>query len=297
MSPSRKLIITGLVLVQVLLLVGMVAVLRPVSFGGLNAPFWPGIFRIGGIEVREPIEEKTVSIGEGPEVIIRNDVGAIRVEAGQTGTVVISGERFARGFTREKARERIRDVVPRIRTADNRVEIEGLVSARNRQQNRIDLVVQVPEESSVTVDAKVGRVRVGGLDGNLSVDAVMGEVRVNGFSGNLTVNAAMGRIDVVNAVISERLRLNADMGSIEFAGTPGKNNRLDAGMGSVDVALPPDTALDLDVQVGMGSFRSDLPLDATQTERSYRGKLGRGEPIGRMEIDAGMGSVWIRARS
>lgn len=55
------------------------------------------------------------------------------------------------------------------------------------------------------------------------------------------------------------------------------------------VALPRDTALNLNVQVGMGSFRSDLPLDGTETERSYRGPLRQGEPTGSMEIDAGMG--------
>ena len=295
MSPRRKLIIGGLVLVQILLLAAMVAVIRPGATGGFFL-FPPGIFQIGGVDVREPIEEETVTVGDAPEIIIRNDVGTVRVETGQAGVVTISGERVARGLSREDARQRLSDVVPRIRTTDNRVEIDAPAFTGIRRQDSINLVVQVPQQSRVTADAKMGSVRADGLTGDLTVDAGMGAVRVRDFQGNLFVNAGMGRIDVSNTEIQKELTLNADMGSVEFSGVPGDRNSLDAGMGSIVVALPRDTALNLNVQVGMGSFRSDLPLDGTQTERSYRGLLGQGEPTGSMEIDAGMGSVRIRER-
>lgn len=119
-------------------------------------------------------------------------------------------------------------------------------------------------------------------------------VAVRDMTGNLEVEAGMGSISVVNADIRDRLDLDAGMGAIAFYGVPGADNQLNAGMGSIEFVIPPDSILDLRVDVAMGSFRSDLSLDGSRSGHSFRGRLGKGEPTGTAAFEAGMGSVRIR---
>lgn len=166
MTTRNKLIIGGLVLVEAVLIIAMIAVVRPTNF---SLQLWPGGIGLGGIGAREVIVEETVAVSPAPEIRIVNDVGNVKLSTGDAGVVTVKGERLARQGADPQAQDR-----PTVKKVDNRVEIEYRALSGTRPPDQVDLVVQVPEESRVTVEAKTGRVNADELTGSLTVDAAVG---------------------------------------------------------------------------------------------------------------------------
>lgn len=297
MTTRRKLLVGFLVLVEIGLLAAMVAVLRPgVGRWDWNAFNPPGIFWGGGRVQAAERFEREFEVGAQPDVLILNDVGRVRVVGGETGRVRVTGERVGFGLSRAAAEERLRAVNVDVREEAGRLVIEGRIGRGQYRGDRVDLTVEVPPGVVVEVRADMGGIVLRDVGGNAAVTASMGAVDVKRFQGNLEVDASMGRVTVREAMITDLLRLEAGMGRIDFEGVPGTFGAVDAGMGSVELRLPPETALTLDVSVGLGRFDSDFPLTGESTDRAFQGVLGTGEPQGRLVIDAGMGGVRIRER-
>lgn len=297
MTTQRKLLVGFLVLVEIGLLAAMVAVLRPgAGRWDWNAFNPPGIFWGGGrIQAAERFERE-FEVGAQPDLLVVNDVGRIQVVGGEAGRVRVTGERVGFGLNRAAAEERLRAVTVDFREEAGRLVVEARIGRGQYRGDRVDLTVAVPPDVVAEVQANMGGVVLRDLGGNVAVTASMGAVDVKRFQGNLEVDASMGRVTVRETVITDMLRLEAGMGRIDFEGVPGRFGAIEAGMGAVELRLPPETALTLDVSVGLGRFESDFPLTGESTDRAFQGIMGTGEPQGRLVIDAGMGGVRIRER-
>ncbi|HEX6972253.1 MAG TPA: DUF4097 family beta strand repeat-containing protein [Limnochordia bacterium] len=161
----------------------------------------------------------------------------------------------------------------------------------------VDLALTVPAESDLDLNAQLGTVTVRGVTGELRLHANMGEVRASDVGGDLTIRANMGDIVVRDAVLSDRMSVRADMGSIDFTGRPARDAEVISHMGSIRLALPPGQSYRLDARASMGSIDIGLPFDGSREGDSVRGTIGHGPPAGSIKIESDMGSIDIEEAS
>ncbi len=150
-----------------------------------------------------------------------------------------------------------------------------------------DLSLEVPDGVFIRVRSDTGRVALEKISGPAWVRTNVGTVEVNGIRGDLTVRTDVGRIAVRDAEITGPLHLESDTGAIEFQGLPGPDATLATDVGRVDLRLPGNRAYALDLTRDVGRFSTDLPYDADS------GRLGTGEPSGRLRISTSVGAVRI----
>lgn len=159
-----------------------------------------------------------------------------------------------------------------------------------------DIEVVVPLDAQVIAEARMGNVEVRDFAGTIRVVANMGRVDMDHVQGNIDVHANMGSVDLREVFIQDSLQVDADMGSITFRGTLGKENAFEANMGGISLRLADDhPAMTLDAGWSMGSFSNRLPFSGTLSDKRAVGTLGSGDVVvGDLRIRADMGNISIR---
>lgn len=177
-----------------------------------------------------------------------------------------------------------------------RVSLDG----GGRMPCRVDLRVDVTQNTRVFVQLASGDVRVSGLAGELTTDIGAGDLLIDELSGPL--DAEMGSGQLLGVYKGPRLRaevgsglvrldgmhapadVTVGMGNVELSYSQAPVGTVDvrAGTGSVRVLLPPDSPVRTAVNVGMGSQRVRLPEQATA--------------LTRVNVVTGMGRVVVEGR-
>lgn len=291
---KKALLIALLSGILVLLLVAMVGV---VAVGGINMTGWRLSFAwsVPGNAQATRVIEQDLPTAAGQRVRIISPIGPVTVRGGADGQ--LKAEITAFGRTRDEAAQRAEEIVVAVRQRTDGWDIEVSFPRRIGWQgnsDRVALDISLPDDVRLDIDSKMGAVHVFDVTGDLDVNAAMGEVVVRDFAGDLSVRASMGRINVTQAVVTSRLDLDASMGEITFDGQPGQSNRVSASMGAIHLRFPPETVLQLDARVSMGSMSNDFPFQGQADGKSFSGQMGTGTPAGRLDVRASMGSIDIK---
>ncbi len=294
---SRRVILGLLVFLAVLTLAGMVYSVNPrnwsVRGGKLYSPWAAGT----AYEEATARSEETLTVTGPVKLTLKNYIGGVTVlGAGDTDKVKVGYEIKAYGADKEQAEGYLESLKPGIVQIGNAITVSVKPAVRRGGPvDQVELVVSVPAATDVEIDSRLGHVTVRGIRGNVTAEAGMGSIEVTGVVGSLDLQAKMGRIQIREAEVTERLFLDAAMGSIAFQGRLGVENRVTAKMGSVSLQIPPDPALSFTGEVGLGRVNMDLPFKGTNDGRHFNGVIGSGEPSGSLSVYASMGSVDIRA--
>ena len=183
-------------------------------------------------------------------------------------------------------------------------------------------------EGDLTIDVGAASVRATGTRGSLNLDTGSGEVTVRDATGSLEIDAGSGgmtleRVRGTSLVLDagsggitgsditvERLSFDLGSGRTRMRNVSARDLELDTGSGGIDLGLtsdvdrlsvesgsgsvtlrlPASLGAELDIDTGSGDIDSEIPLTVTRRERGRLiGRIGDGR--GRIEIDAGSGSV------
>ena len=180
----------------------------------------------------------------------------------------------------------------------------------------------------LTIDVGAASVHASGTRGSLRLDTGSGEVVVRDAQGAVDIDAGSGamtieRVKGPSLVVDagsggitgsdigvERLELDLGSGRTRLRGVSARDVFLDSGSGGVDMALtsdvdrvrvesgsgsvtlrlPESLGAEIDIDTGSGGIETDIPITIRRRTRSaLHGSIGDGK--GRIEIDAGSGSV------
>lgn len=292
---GRIALVALLVVAEIATLAGIAYVLRT-AMGERRA--WSlrrGLLGTGGpVEMRK---EQFIPLAdlEGT-LFVRNDVGSIVLQGGTSGFGVRA---VLRGFGTSEA-----DAEESLGLVDLVVDktAEGtLIEARTGRgwwgrRPHWDLEVTLPHGAKADLFAAMGSVTVHDWQGALRVEASMGRVTVVDFAGDLTTLAKMGSVEIERVDIEEVLDVEANMGSVKFAGNLGHTNSIRANMGSITVVLRREhPAVQLQARLNMGKLHNDLPFAGESSRERVNGVLGTGTPQGSLELHADMGKIDVRS--
>jgi DUF4097 and DUF4098 domain-containing protein YvlB len=246
------------------------------------------------------------SVKAKPQVHVKTDDGAVRIETGSAGTVdarvETEGWRIAPGEV----------TVTESQTGD-RVDLEvkapkGHVGSGHRS---IEVLLRVPKESDLDVstgDGSIkaqpvsGRLNLSTNDGSINADGLQGEIRLHSGDGSIRAEGLVGRLNADTGDGSMTVRGRFDVldlktgdGSIEASAETGSKVEspwsFHSGDGSITLRIPDALGAELDAQTGDGSIHLGNPamVKGDIREHAVRGTLGPGGPP--LKIYTGNGSI------
>jgi hypothetical protein len=246
------------------------------------------------------------SVKGKPELHVRTDDGAVRIETGTAGTVdarvTTEGWKIAPG-----------EVTVTESQTGNRVDLGVKIPKGHfgTGKRSIEVLLRVPKESDLDVatgDGSIkaqpvsGRLDLSTGDGSITADGVQGEIRLHSGDGSIRATGLSGRLNADTGDGSMTVRGRFDLldlktgdGSIEAAAEAGSKVEsawsLHSGDGSITLRVPEGLGAELDAQTGDGSVSLDKPamVKGTIREHAVRGTLGPGGPP--LKIHTGDGSI------
>jgi DUF4097 and DUF4098 domain-containing protein YvlB len=246
------------------------------------------------------------SVKGKPELRVKTDDGAVRIETGTAGTVdarvTTEGWRIAPGEV----------TVTESQTGDRvDLEVKAPKGHTGTGHRSIEVLLRVPKESdldvstgdgSIKAEPVSGRLNLSTSDGSINADGLQGEIllhtgdgsiRAEGLSGRLTGGTGdgsmtvRGRFDVLDLKTGDgSINATAEAGSkVESAWS------LHSGDGSITLRVPDGLGAELDAQTSDGSIHLDKPamVKGSIREHAVRGTLGPGGPP--LKIYTGDGSI------
>lgn len=264
-----------------------------------------------GPEARIEIESRN-----GNVLVQRHDVPEVRVVA----VVQVEAESLA------EAERDFRAVEDGMRIDGNRIRLVAPSSERTTflffgRGLKVDYKVLVPDQTSVQVEARNGRVEMNGLGGDARVDSRNGSVLLEKIGGHVQVESRNGRIDANDCASDLRLtgrngsiyvaraggntmaetqngdivvqdasrgaRLRSANGSLRYTGAVGAYLDLEVeGNGSIRLAVPADSRFVLDAEAVRGDIKSNLTVKESVTSSEPRPTIRLRTVNGSIRIEA-----------
>ena len=176
----------------------------------------------------------------------------------------------------------------RVRYQKKRVSVSS--KARSDALNvHVDLVIRVPNGSSLRVKNRVGPIKGNGLQAKLNLDTGSGEISIEKSQGSLRADTGSGRVTVV--AYTGDILANTGSGSVTVTDVDGDVNA-DTGSGSVELNNVHAEEILVDTGSGRvilnnvsGSLRVDTGSGSVTAKKFLAGEI--------VDVDTGSGNIAI----
>lgn len=223
-------------------------------------------------------ETHTFNVGAQPKIIVKDDVGAIRVHpGGEDQQVIVQVTRHSFGLLGNPASA---SVQYEQNNEKNRVTVKARTGWHFLGKNSVDFDITVPRTSDLDLKTEAGGITVSGVNGQMICASDAGSVKAT------------------QVMLRGDSRLKTDAGSITFSGSLHSSGTytMTTDAGNVTVTLPEETAFRIDAKTDVGSINSDFPL---VVQRDFPGAKARADigaattyPILKLRTD--VGSIYVR---
>ena len=200
------------------------------------------------------VETRTFLVGTHPTIIVKDDIGTIRVHSGgQSDTVSVQTTRQSTGWTGNNNNPQ---VYYDQRSDDNIITIKSAHGWRILGKNSVDFDITVP------------------LTTDLQRRTDLGKIYVNDVIGQMSLTSDAGSIHATQVSLMGRASLKTDVGSINFSGSiePRGTYKFESDAGSINVTLPENASFHVDAKTDVGSVNTDFPVSGQSS--IGRNKLG-----------------------
>ena len=248
----------------------------------------------------------TYTVGTAPRIRVDLQYGALIVEEGRDGRVVVDDHRSAGSITRAAAGATANQTHVSINQQADQVDIREtnptfqIVSLGRSAQLRL----QVPAHTDLDITS-LGNVTVSGIDGNLRIQDSYGNTTLSHVSlrGDSTIDGGTGSVHLDNVTLSGNASLKSAVGDLAFTGslTPGGTNLgISAGrFSAVSITLPHPTDARATVATRTGNLNPDpiwhfSPVQSGSS-RAWTADLGP-NPTGTVNVTTEGGNIDFGAR-
>jgi len=211
----------------------------------------------GKFTFRKDPNDIVVSLTEGKRLVVKSHVGSIKISSGKAGQCKCTYTVKARAQTMDQARQKAEQV--KIKVDDNNDTLMLTVTKldNNKWSNiNVDLDIQVPQNTDITVTNGVGSIRITDLRGKTEGSTNVGDIIVNNIQGDI---------------------------------------KLKTGVGKIYCDFPDNISAKVEASTNVGSIKTELPLEVTKksvTANKTSGTLGKGD--NKIELRTQVGSITIR---
>ncbi len=256
-------------------------------------------------ERAEATETLTLDAPSARRMRVDNANGRTRVIGEDRDDIAIEVHKAARAESVEAATRMLDEIrILHREDAQGVLDLEVEIPGRWNRKGRVDLRIQVPRETWLTVVAANGRICIEGMRARVRARSSNGPVRANDVIGDLDLQAMNAKVQT--SCTCGRLMARSSNGKIQVEGhrgavdasttngtvsceieeLDGEGIVLVTSNGRICLDLPEGADGDLDVRVDNGVIRTSLDLPEASRERS-----------GRLKATLGHGGIPIRLRA
>jgi len=220
----------------------------------------------------------TAAVGGESALKVTTNVGAIKLEAGETAEVRITADITVKAKTDEQAEALLEGVrITAEPSGDTFVVRAEKPSGFGRNQLNVDFTITAPA--------------------GLRLDCItnVGDVQVNGFTGRVETHTDVGAITCNG--LRDGTSLHTNVGDIRAAYSPDAPAALDVSVstnvGNIDFTGPSEISANLTAAANVGDIHTHRPLTVSGSlGKSVRASLGAAE--GKVDLRTNVGSITIR---
>jgi len=237
-------------IVIILLVVALLFVLTGIGAILFFAPRSTSFFT-GQLQALTIVEEsKSLKVeAEGPVTLkVLDDAGTVTVVGADVESVEVKAVKTAHATTQARADEEVKSIKYDIKQTGNNITLTydvpnatvvGFpdVSVLDANQDTVDFIVTVPNETTVDIETGFGEVRVESTTGEVDIVSKFGDVTVENIKGELTAETSSGQVDAfsINAG-SKNIELSSGFGKVSLEKASGKDIRLSSQSGVIDMS-------------------------------------------------------------
>ena len=224
-------------------------------------------------------ETRTVRVGAGGLIELRNIAGDITVTAGGGDTATIEIVKVARGSSARDAQEQLALVPVEVIERAGRVEVSARYPENNRRNGRRNFNVSTayrvtaPAGTRIKAESISGNVAAAGVHGDLTLNSISGDIRVERAGKVVNGQSISGNVELVSAADDAVVELSSTSGNVTARGV--RVRRLDLGSISGDVRgtdLRCDSAT-LHTMSGNVEYGGSLTSGGTYDFRTHSGDV------------------------
>lgn len=224
-------------------------------------------------------KEFKYTVGPKPSVTIVNEYGPVTVKG-------VSGHQITIAATTHSDKVEVDSS-----QAGNRAEVRThFLQPAGPDEGRVEYVVQVPMDASVSVRGSSGPYSAEKLRGDVILEGDMAKVEVREVSdahvhvhtvdgaitlanisgGHVEITSVGGDVELIE-VTGPKVSVNTTNGNIRYTGDFGANGdySLTNNFGNIDVSLPASASVDLTARSMKGTATSDFPLQESKRRTSF----------------------------
>ncbi len=272
-----------------------------------------GLLVAAGTLIAETKKDLHFNVGPKAGVSIINPYGSISVKPSPGNTVVVNA------VLRSDKVE-----IDNTQTG-NRVDIQShLLSGADPDSGRVDYVVYVPADASVTLHCSTGSLEAEKLHGDVTLegagaavdvhDVSDAHVHVKTMNGAVTLdNIQNGHVEVdsvsgdvtMRSVTGPLIQVVSTSGKINYIGDFGSSGeyRLTSHSGDIDAVIPEWTSADVSARSVRGEVHDDIPLQpkshtwfSMDKGRAFAGTVGRVAVSSTVVLRTFSGRIHLRKR-
>jgi DUF4097 and DUF4098 domain-containing protein YvlB len=262
----------------------------------------------------ETRKELHIPVGPRAGISVNNPYGSISVKPATGNTVsviaVISSDKVEMDHS----------------FVGNRVEIEShLLAGADAQTGRVDYVIEVPADSSITLHSSTGTLHAEKLHGDVTLegagatvdirDITNAHVHVKTLNGPVTLtNVQDGHVEVdslsgnvtLNGVTGPLVQVISTSGGISYIGDFGDRGeyRLTSHSGDIEATVPDTTSADVNARSVRGEVHDDIPLQPREHTSylikegsAFWGSMGRAAASSTVVLRSFSGKIHLRKRT
>lgn len=221
-------------------LCGLMILVVLFSFRGFGAPdfrTWHLSLDMHG-QTASSDETKTFTISTPGNLVINNPYGFVTIKGTTGNEVKIRIQKDAHGFSKQNAEENLKKMIVNIEQDGNTINVNvpepsGIVV----NYPFVDFTVEVPEDTAISVDNKMGDLNVKDVASDLLLQSSFGSVDVSDVkNGSVTVTSKAGSIKVQQVTSDEHpVELSSDFGNIDLIDA--RSSRVDVSSNNGEVSF------------------------------------------------------------
>jgi beta-lactamase regulating signal transducer with metallopeptidase domain len=210
----------------------------------------------GKVTFRKDPNDIVVPLAEGKRLVVNNNVGSIKIGIGKAGQCKCTYIIKAKAETLDQAKRKAEQI--KIEVDDNSDALTLNVTKLDNKWNNInvDLDIQIPQNTDITVTNNVGNIRITDLKGKIECTTDVGDITASNIQGDIKLRTDVGKV-------------NCD--------------------------IPDDISAKVIASTDVGSIKTVLPLEVTKSNfigGKASGVLGKGD--NKVELRTNVGSITIR---
>lgn len=224
------------------------------------------------------IETRTFSVGMHPTIIVKDDIGTIRVHSGgQSSMVSVQATRQSKGWMSNYNNLQVHYEQ---RSENNTLTVRSSMHGWSiLGKNTVDFDITVP------------------LSSDLELKTDFGKIYVNDVMGKMSLVSNAGAIHAAQVSLQGQSKLKTDVGSVNFSGSIEQRGtyKFESDVGSINVTLPGDASFHVDAKTDVGSIHTDFPVGGQSMRNKLSGDVGN-PPYAVLNLKTDVGSVNLKKR-